>query len=178
MFGSIEPVVLESPAQSGFFFPQLLGNGDLAMTSRSARGDDDLFIARARPGGGFERPEALSGDFNSDHDDWDLVEDRSATVRVWASARPGGAGKTDIYMSRRTTRGQWSEARNVVAANSPALETAPRLTPDGQVLFFQRRVNGGSGSRDANSAYRFRGCRRRSARFRALGIHRGPNSRR
>ena len=120
-----------------------LANGDLSFTSRGGAGDDDLFIARARgKDRGFSTPAPLGGDFNSAQDDWDLVESRDGRLRIWVSARTGGLGCTDLYISRRGGEGAWSPATNLAAANSEKLETAPSLSPDGRVLFFLRRIDG------------------------------------
>ena len=64
------------------------------------------------------------------------------TREITVSAREGGLGRTDLWFARRSAAGNWSPARNLAAANTPALETAPSLTPDGRALFFLRRVDG------------------------------------
>jgi hypothetical protein len=139
-FGAPEYVELKVPADAGVYYPRLLRGGDLVFTSRSPRGDDDLYLARAR-GNAFASPQPLGGDFNSPKDDWDLVESRDGNLRFWVSAREGSLGRTDVYYSRRQ-RGRWSPARNLAAVNTPALETAPALSPNDEVLFFLRRIDG------------------------------------
>ena len=139
--GKPTPVPLKVAAPAGVYYPRALRNGDLLFTSRGPRGGDDLFLARAR-GAGYDAPEALGGDFNSPQDDWDLVESDDGRLRIWVSAREGGLGRTDLWFARRSAAGNWSHARNLAAANTPALETAPSLTPDGRALFFLRRVDG------------------------------------
>ncbi len=136
-FGSPQYVPIEPPLGGGTYYPRPLADGGMAFTSPGPVGRDDLFIA---PQGahGFETPRALGDDFNSAQDDWDLVETADGNLRIWVSSRAGGAGRTDIYYSRRDAAGNWSGARNLKAANSPALETAPQLTPDDRVLFFLR----------------------------------------
>jgi hypothetical protein len=113
----------------------------LSFTSRGSNGKDDLFAAPAR-GRGYAKPEPLPGDFNSPGDDWDLVESRDGRLRLWVSSREGGLGLTDLFFSRRDSTGTWSPARNLAPVNSPALETAPAISPDDAVLFFLRRVEG------------------------------------
>lgn len=140
VFGAPEYLALEVVESAGIYYPRLLKSGALSFTTRGPRGDDDLFIAAAQ-GPGFGKPEPLAGDFNSPKDDWDLMESRDGRLRIWVSAREGSAGRTDLYWSRRT-RGGWSPPRNLSAVNTPALETAPSLSPDGKVLFFLRRIEG------------------------------------
>jgi hypothetical protein len=138
--GNPAPVPLKVATPAGVYYPRPLRNGDLLFTSRGPHGGDDLFLARKRLAG-YDTPGALGGDFNSSQDDWDLVESGDGRLRIWVSAREGGMGRTDLWFSQRAA-GKWSHARNLAAANTPALETAPSLTPDGSALFFLRRVDG------------------------------------
>jgi hypothetical protein len=141
-FGSPEYVPIEPvSSDGGTFYPRPLADGSMAFTSPGPVGRDDMFVA-PRAANGFETPHALEGDFNSAQDDWDLVETADGKLRLWVSSRTGGAGRTDLYYSRRDAAGRWSNARNLKAANSPALETAPQLTPDDRVLFFLRYTAG------------------------------------
>jgi Tol biopolymer transport system component len=134
-----ERVPLDIPPTQRVFYPQPLADGSMLLTSRVANSAnrDDVFIA-ARAGERFATPVALPGDFNSAEDDWDVIEHPRGHLRLWVSARPGGVGRTDIYFARKDERSQWSSAQSLSAVNTPLLETAPRLSPDGRVLFFQR----------------------------------------
>ncbi len=137
------PLLVNIPISpdAGIYFPRPMANGDLLFTSRGPAGGDDLFVARARESG-FDAPEPLAGDFNSAKDDWDLVESADGDLRLWASARAGGRGRTDLWFSRRNSSGRWSPARNLAAVNTPQLETAPSLLPGDDALLFLRRVDG------------------------------------
>ncbi len=139
-FGPPRALVLEVPADAGVYYPRLLANGELSFTSRGV-GRDDLFTA-ARSSAGHAKPEPLAGEFNSPQDDWDLIENRAGTLRLWASARQGGQGRTDIWYSRLDSKGRWSAPANLRAVNSAAFETAPALTPDDEALFYLSRVDG------------------------------------
>ena len=140
-YGPTEMVTLDVPPAAEIAYPQFTATGDLLFTSTRipGRGEGDLFVAARRSDGGLARPALVEGDFNTERHDWDLVESPDGRLRLWASMRPGGAGRVDIYASRRAVDGRWSPARNVTAVNTPAVETAPRFSPDGQVLFFQRQ---------------------------------------
>ncbi len=141
VFGAPEFVKLDIPDTAGAYYPRLLANGDLFFTSPGPVGGDDLFVAASSGRGDFATPQPLSGDFNSPRDDWDLIESRDGRIRIWASARDGSLGKTDLWFSRKVS-GAWSNARRLEAASTPALETAPALSPDDEVLFFLRRIDG------------------------------------
>lgn len=139
-FGAPQLVPLEIPESVGAYYPRQRVNGDLFFTSRGSLGGDDLFVARAT-GRGLDKLQPLTGDFNSPKDDWDLVESRDGKLRLWASARAGSLGKTDIFYSR-FEQASWSPAQRVHAVSTSALETAPVLSPDDEVLFFLRRADG------------------------------------
>jgi hypothetical protein len=53
------------------------------------------------------------------------------------SARSGGAGQTDIWVSH-LINGDWSEPENVTPVNTDALEGWPFITQDGNELWFLR----------------------------------------
>ena len=140
-FGAPEYVPLDPPSGGGTYYPRLVTGGGMAFTAPGPVGRDDLFIAMPRAAG-YEVPRPVQGDFNTPQDDWDLVESHDGSLRFWASARPGGLGRTDIWYSRRVGDGRWSRARNLAAVNTTALETAPQLSPDDVVLFFLRSEKG------------------------------------
>ena len=64
--------------------------------------------------------------------------------------RPGGQGSSDLWVTRRTTRGDpWGEPENLgPTVNSPAGDWRPWLSGDGLLLFFDSYRPGGSGSSD------------------------------
>jgi len=138
--GAPQYVPVEPPS-GGTFYPRLLADGALAFTAPGPVGRDDLFTAAAR-GDSFASPQPLEGDFNTPQDEWDLVETRDGSLRIWASSRAGSKGRTDLWFSRRDAAGQWSKAQNLAAANTTELETAPQLSPDGAVLFYLRHESG------------------------------------
>jgi len=65
--------------------------------------------------------------------------------------RPGGLGKSDIWMARRKSRdADWGELVNMGSTvNSPDKEISPFISADGCTLYFSSRNRpGGSGSYD------------------------------
>jgi tetratricopeptide (TPR) repeat protein len=69
------------------------------------------------------------------------------------SARPGGYGRFDLYVSRRaTSRDRWSAPENLgPGVNSPCDDACPSLSADGLLLFFSDYVtprSGGHGNDD------------------------------
>ncbi|MBW6516071.1 MAG: hypothetical protein K0B81_05575 [Candidatus Cloacimonetes bacterium] len=57
------------------------------------------------------------------------------------SDRPGGFGLYDIWMTTRS-EGEWSDPINIEAVNTPANESLPFVTTDGNELWFTRTYLG------------------------------------
>jgi hypothetical protein len=68
----------------------------------------------------------------------------------YGSKAPGGSGNLDIWMvTRPTVSSPWSAPANLgPTVNSPAIDTGPRLSPDGLSLYFSSTRPGGSGGYD------------------------------
>ncbi|MES2731841.1 MAG: OmpA family protein [Bacteroidota bacterium] len=70
-------------------------------------------------------------------------------VIYFSSDRPGGKGGLDIYVSRKTSDGQWGEATNLgEPINTPEDDDAPFIHPDGQTLYFSSRGHATMGGYD------------------------------
>src|SRR6266436_10003444 len=74
----------------------------------------------------------------------------------FVSARPGGFGNNDIWMShRQCVPCAWETPVNLGAAiNSDAVEGAPTISEDGRMLFFFSSRPGGFGGADVYVSYR------------------------
>jgi Tol biopolymer transport system component len=92
-------------------------------------------------------PENLGPTINSSVLDWSPTISADGLLLVFSSDRPGGIGKTDLWMTRRsTTDGHWSEPVNLgPPVNSPDIEATPSISADGLLLFFQSTRPGGYG---------------------------------
>jgi hypothetical protein len=61
---------------------------------------------------------------------------------LFSSDRPGGLGRTDLYISFPDGRGNWTAPRNLgPPINSPDREVSPYLSPDHKYLFFARETS-------------------------------------
>ncbi len=70
-------------------------------------------------------------------------------MMFFSSSRPGGYGKTDIYVSYIQKDGSWGEAKNVGAnINTDDYEESPFITNDGKTLFFSSTGLLGMGEQD------------------------------
>jgi len=92
-------------------------------------------------------PVNLGRTINSSVLDWSPSISADELLLVFSSERPEGIGKTDLWMTRRsTTDGPWSEPVNLGSpVNSPDIEATPSISADGLLLFFQSDRPGGYG---------------------------------
>jgi outer membrane protein OmpA-like peptidoglycan-associated protein/Tol biopolymer transport system component len=124
---------------------------DESQPDKKGSGRTDLYSAE-RIGGEWRNVTNLGPVINSP--DWDSQPTLSADGRTlyFASDRPGGAGGTDIYVTRRTTTG-WTTPVNLGAPiNTPEDDMAPTIAPDGKILFFSSKGHGGLGGFDIFAA--------------------------
>ena len=126
-------------------FPAVAADGTLYFGSdrRGGRGAVDLYRARPSPKAtGYVKPENLGIAINSAAVELDGYVSPDQSRLVFASDRPGGYGKLDLYVSHRMVGG-WSPARNLgPAVNGPDDEFCPQITRDGQLLLFSRSDGG------------------------------------
>lgn len=72
-------------------------------------------------------------------DTWEAQPSLSAdgNTLYFASARPGGKGKIDIYYSRRDESGNWGPAENMgYPINTPGSDKVPFMHTDSRTLYF------------------------------------------
>lgn len=108
----------------------------------------DLYISKRQPGGDWGRPENLVV-VNSRY--WDSQPSLSpdGNELFFASARPGGVGKSDIWVSKTNEEGGWTTPVNLgPVVNSPEEDHAPQLHSNGKTLFFASKGHLGFGGFD------------------------------
>ncbi len=128
-----------------------------ASLSRSGGyGGDDIWVsARETKEDEWGTPMNLGPVVNSAHEEiWPTLSAYGLSLFFssgeFDSARPGGLGKSDIWMARRKSRNaDWEEPVNIGSpVNSPYGEISPVLSADGSTLYFGSNRPGGSGSYD------------------------------
>jgi len=91
---------------------------------------------------------------NTTRDDWQFVLSPDGLELYFCDdgdvPRPGGSGSVDIWVARRESLGaSWGEPTNLGPnVNSAGWDSAPYLSRDGLLLFFDSRRSGGYGSFD------------------------------
>jgi outer membrane protein OmpA-like peptidoglycan-associated protein/tetratricopeptide (TPR) repeat protein len=86
---------------------------------------------------------------NSRHWDSHPTISYDGNTLIFASDRPGGFGKADLYMSIRTKDGSWSEPENLgPEINTSENEITPFIHTDSQTLYFSSKGHKGLGGYD------------------------------
>ena len=114
------------------------GCADLWMTKRRTRNEP------------WEEPVNLGSTINSTAKDVRTTLSADGLLLFFDSNRPGGYGRADIWVIRRSTRNEpWSEPMNLgPSVNSLADEHFAYLSSDGTILYFESDRPGGYGSHD------------------------------
>ncbi len=119
-----------------------------ACNRNDGLGSCDLYISYLK-NGIWSRPENISEPVNSRH--WESQPSLSAdgSVLYFASDRPGGAGKSDVWKSVKNEKGEWGEPVNLGAGiNTPDDENAPFIHANGTTLFYASKGLPGMGGFD------------------------------
>lgn len=134
---------LKVPVEKGLWFPNVTKNGVLyfgaALKTIDSVGQGDMYTMDLQ-----ELRIEMLGEICSSEEDWDPFVAPDESYILWASDRSGGYGNTDLYVSfRDTINGTWGEPKNLGRdINTKNYEVAPRITPDGKYLFFDRPIKG------------------------------------
>ncbi len=118
-----------------------------AACDRPGTGSCDIYFSY-RTGNTWSEP-AAPDSINSA--DWDSNPNLSAdgNTLFFVSARAGGYGRQDIYVSHRWPNGRWGRPANVgPAINTEENEMFPFLHPNGRTLFFGSEGHPGMGGTD------------------------------
>jgi len=108
---------------------------------------------------GWSSLSSLSQNINSAADQGGCTfYDEYKKVIFTACERKDGLGSCDLYESSMNEHGIWSQPINLGAKiNTPAWESEPSITPDGNTLYFSSRRSGGYGKEDIWVAHKVDG---------------------
>lgn len=90
---------------------------------------------------------------NSDYDEFSPSISPDGQSLIFSSARPGGLGDNDIWISRKTEN-EWSKPENLRTMNSRWHDHEPCFSHDGNYILFSSDRDGSYGTGDIYISYR------------------------
>ncbi|WP_109829932.1 OmpA family protein [Reichenbachiella versicolor] len=111
-------------------------------------GNCDLYITHLK-GTKWTEPVNMGNVVNSPEWDSQPTISSDGTRIIFASARKGGYGGIDLYMTSKNQYGQWGVAVNLGSiVNTPFKDSSPYLAPDGKSLYYASNGHPGYGGQD------------------------------
>jgi len=119
---------------------------DLLIYIFSEKGMDDIFIS-SKKGRSYQKTEYLP--INSAFIETAATISPDKNTIFFSSKRPGGKGKSDLWMAFKLPTGEWSKASNLGdTINTEFDEDFPQFAPDGKTLYFASTGHYGMGGLD------------------------------
>ncbi|MHA2123477.1 MAG: TolB family protein [Promethearchaeota archaeon] len=142
-WGSAE--LVPSPVSTEFpeSYPIVVKDGSLYFSSQrpGGFGGYDIYRSQILQDGSFEEPVNLGPSINTEFHEGDTFVAPDESYLILSSRRPGGLGQNDLYVSFQKPNGGWSEPENLgPTINTDQTDFCPMVTPDGNYLFFSRRI--------------------------------------
>jgi tetratricopeptide (TPR) repeat protein len=124
-------------------------DGNTLFVYKDGVGDGDIFFTERQPDGTWNTPQPLPGTINSPYHESSVTITKDGNTIYFASERPGGLGKSDIYSATKNSKGVWSVIKNLgPSINTEYDEEAPYIDYDGKTLYFSSMGRKGMGGRD------------------------------
>jgi outer membrane protein OmpA-like peptidoglycan-associated protein/tetratricopeptide (TPR) repeat protein len=140
--------------------PAVRSDGDHLVTGISADGSlmllslydvyqaGEIFSSESR-NGEWGEVQKLNSNINTRFNETHASLSPDGKTLYFTSDRPGGMGGMDIYISRRTSQGDWGRAVNAgPLINTPFNEETPFISRDGKTLFFSSQGHYNMGGYD------------------------------
>lgn len=120
------------------WFPTVSKKGTLFFSTGPNRTGNIVYSELKN--GQYQKAIALGDSVNSTFNDYDPIISPDERFVIFSSNRPGGFGSVDLYVSFKNEDNSWTKAKNLgPAVNTKTIEFAPRLSHDGNYLFFNRK---------------------------------------
>lgn len=130
------------------FRPFFTGDEEQIYFTAKVSNNEDVFICKKDSSGKWgDAKEFLEG-INTKYNEGFVTVSADGHVMVYASTKPHGVGKSDLYISYYEN-GKWSEPKNMGPdINCPGYDSEPALSADGKALFYSSSRKGGKGGKD------------------------------
>ncbi len=91
---------------------------------------------------GYQRAADPDGGVNTEYSEAHPFIASDERYIIFDSTRPGGRGKSDLYICYRDDNGSWGQVFNSGILNTEESDWCPTVSPDGKYLFFTRNSTG------------------------------------
>jgi WD40-like Beta Propeller Repeat len=137
------PFAKEAISEFEDYYPIVTDNSNLYFNSqRGGPGTNDIFITKYL-NGKYTKAEKLPEPINTPYREFDAFVTHDEALMIFSSEKPGGYGRSDLYISFKKNDGSWSEASNLGKfVNSEFSEYGATITSDGKYVFFTSNRNG------------------------------------
>lgn len=131
---------IQPSGNDGNWHPTMANDQSIYFSSYSS-GNYDIYYSE-NINGNYSSFENIGSGINSTSNDFYPWISPNKEFMIFCSDRAGGYGKSDLYISYANESGTWSQPINMgEKVNTNDDETCPRMTSDGQYLFFTRTKN-------------------------------------
>ncbi len=104
------------------------------LKDKESRGGD-VFVSKIS-NGKWRTPDPIGKPISSSYWEGGACISPDGKKYFFTSERPGGAGRSDIWMVERKNKKEWGKPINLSEINTPYDEAGMFLAPDGKTLFF------------------------------------------
>lgn len=113
----------------------------------NSKGSCDLYYSELK-NGKWTKPQGISALNTKDFEGQPALS-ADGNYLYFTSNRPGGLGGKDIWVSKRTAKGEWGTPKNLQSPiNTPNTDECPFIHADGQTLYFCSDGHPGMGKED------------------------------
>ena len=137
------PFAKEAISEFEDYYPIVTDNGNLYFNSqRGGPGTNDIYVTKYL-NGKYTKAEKLPEPINTPYREFDAFVTHDEALMIFSSEKPGGYGRSDLFISLKKNDGSWSEPYNLGKfINSEFSEYGATITSDGKYLFFTSNRNG------------------------------------
>ncbi|CAG0966868.1 MAG: hypothetical protein HND27_04285 [Bacteroidetes bacterium] len=124
-------------------------DGQKLLIYKSTKKDKgDIYMSNLE-GDTWSKPKPLDGDINTTFWEGSASISMDEKTIYFASDRPGGFGKRDLYTATKLPNNKWGNVKNMgPTINTPFNEDAPFIHPDNQTLYFSSEGHNSMGGYD------------------------------